>query len=35
MADVSLYSFLIKGPEGDEETLEVLIEPSQPNYNSN
>ena len=30
MADVSLFSFLLKGPGGDEETLEELIEPSPP-----
>ena len=35
MNDVSIFSFLIKGPGGDEETLEELIEPTQPKYNSN
>ena len=34
MADVSIFSFLIKGP-GDEETLEELIEPTPIKYNSN
>ena len=35
MTDVSLFSFLIKGPGGDEETLEELIEPTPPKYNTN
>ena len=30
MTDVSLLSFLIKGPGGEEETLEELIEPTPP-----
>ena len=35
MTDVFIFSFLIKGPGGDEETLEELIEPTPPKYNSN
>ena len=35
MTDVSPISFLIKGPGGDEVTLEELIEPNPPKYNSN
>ena len=35
MTDVSLFSFLIKGPEADEETLKELIEPIPSKYNSN
>ena len=31
MTDVSLFSFLIKDPGGDEETLEELIEPNLGN----
>ena len=30
MTDVSLFSFLINGPGGDEETFEELIEPTDP-----
>ena len=33
MTDVSLFSFLIKGPGEEEETLEELIEPSRPHHN--
>ena len=35
MTDFSIFSFLIKGPGRDEETLEELIEPTPPKYNSN
>ena len=35
MTDISIFSFLITGPEGDEETLEELIEPTPPKYNNN
>ena len=35
MTDVSIFSFVIKGSGGDEETLEELIEPTPPKYNSN
>ena len=31
MTDVSIFSFLINDPGGDEETLEELIEPTPPN----
>ena len=30
MTDVFLFYFLIKGPGGDEETLEELSEPTPP-----
>ena len=35
MTDVSIFSFLNKGPGGDEETLEELMEPTPSKYNSN
>ena len=35
ICDVSIFSFLINGPGGDEETLEEPIEPTSPKYNSN
>ena len=35
ITDVSIFSILIKGPGGDEETLEEFIEPTPPKYNSN
>ena len=33
MIDVSIFSFLIKGPGGDEESLEEVIEPTPPKDN--
>ena len=35
MTDVFIFPFLIKGPEGNEESLEELFEPTPPIYNSN
>ena len=35
ITDVSIFSFLIKDPGEDEETLEELIEPTSSKYNSN
>ena len=35
MTNVSLSSFLIKSPVGDEETLKELIDPTPPQYKSN
>ena len=34
MIDISIFSTLINGPGGDEETIEELIEPTPPKYNS-